>query len=538
MSGSYYKIWSIKMGVILMTTLTLFIAGCTKKSIVGPPVDIPFARLLEGESLQSKINGQAVKYSVLLPADYKTSGLSYPVVYLLHGFGDDYTAWTKGGNIQLFADNLGAEIVPMIFVMPDGYNTYYVNNYNGTNRYMDVFTTELVPEIDKIYRTKKDASQRAVMGYSMGGYGALILPSKNPGLFKISVPLSMSFRTDQQYTTESQGSFNSQWAPIFGGIGLTGAARLTEYFKLNSPFYYFDKSNLSAFDGLKLLLDCGDDEEQLSETSGALHNLLRERNLPHEYRMGNGSHSWSYWYKELPEALRFISKSFQQESYPQEPAPVSIGTLIPEEQYVQETLVSTTTKLGIFKPASYSTSSSKFPVIYYINESPESERKTSAIKVMSFLNNNILNGKIPPSLIVEIPYGQSGVSSSAMAGIVQQIKANYRTVSGKEGMVLMGAGKGGLNAWTLMPECRQIIKNCFLFDATLPDGANAQNEVYYYLDATDNTTAYKGYHSLYLDLRLKKSDHEYRVRQGNPSFQSFINGLDASWNYLSRQLKN
>ena len=153
---TFFKKYFFSPALLVLALLLCTVTGCKKGSGVNPPVDIPFVRLIEGESLQSKIFGQPVKYSVLLPADYKTSGLSYPVVYLLHGFGDTYTAWSKGGNIQYFADNT-AGVIPMIYVMPDGYNSYYVNNFNGANQYMDMFTKELVPEIDKIFRTKKAA---------------------------------------------------------------------------------------------------------------------------------------------------------------------------------------------------------------------------------------------------------------------------------------------------------------------------------------------------------------------------------------------
>ncbi len=524
--------------LMLLVVPSGLIMGCKKKSVLEPPEEIPFVRLQEGVTMQSKIMSLMLKYSVLLPADYKTSSASYPVVYLLHGYGNDYKSWFKDGNIQLLSDNLGADIVPMIYVMPDGFNSYYVNNHNGTNRYMDMLVNELVPEIDKIYRTKKDAGQRAVMGYSMGGYGALILPAKNPSVFKVSVPLSMSFRTDEQYIAEPQNVFNGQWAPVFGGSGSSGASRLTSYFTQNSPFHFFDSDNLSAFSGLKLYLDCGDDEESLSVTNGALHNLLRDKNFPHEYRMDNGGHTWSYWYKAVPQGLKFISKAFEGVPYPAEPTPVSIGTLISEEEYVLETLNATSTQLGIFTPASYSSSTDEYPVIFYINDSEEASRKDNAIKLISFLNNAMQAKKIPQSVIVEIPYGTFGVSSSTFSDIIDQISDNYRIVTGKESRVLIGNNRGGNNAWALMPASKQLVKNCFLFDAILPDAAEGEEDVFYYLDATDNTISYKGNYSLYLNLRESGIQHECRVRQGTPSFQSFINGIDGSWYYLSKQLKN
>src|SRR5690606_745783 len=154
---------------------------------------------------------------------------------------------------------------------PIGYNTYYVNRYTGFYPYMDMITTELVPTIDALFRTKKDKQARAVMGYSMGGYGALILPALNPDIFSIGIPLSMSFRTDEQYMAEPQGVFDSQWGTIFGGKGTAGEARLTDYYKQHSPFHFFNTTNTEAFAGLKILIDCGDDEESLTITNDAMH---------------------------------------------------------------------------------------------------------------------------------------------------------------------------------------------------------------------------------------------------------------------------
>lgn len=522
--------FAVSLAMVSMLTIT----SCKKDTNLTPPVNVPFVRLVEGESLQSQVFGQAVKYSVLLPADYKTSGISYPVVYLLHGFGDNYTTWSKGGNIQYFADNT-ADIQPMIYVMPDGYNSYYVNNFNGANRYMQMFTTELVPEIDKIYRTKKEASKRAVMGYSMGGYGALILPAKNPDVFSVSVPLSMSFRTDAQYIAESQNSFNIQWAPIFGGSGTSGNARLTTYFKQNSPFYFFDQSNPPQPATFKLLLACGDDEESLSITSGALHNLLRDKNFPHEYRSGDGGHSFDYWYKVIPEGLRYISKNFDGAAYPAEPAPVSTGTLIASEKYKLETVTAAGIQVGIFTPATYVTTTTSFPVIFYVNDAEPAKRNENAIKTISLLNNRMESGKIPQSVIVEIP-AATALSAAAMAQIVDHLKLNYRIVPDKQGRVLMGSGNGGNNAWALMPDIKQLVAACFLFDATIPATATAETGVFYFIDATDNTISYKGNFSLYESARGKSIGHEYRIRQGNPSFQSFLNGLDGATSSLSTQL--
>jgi S-formylglutathione hydrolase FrmB len=291
-----------------LVLLTFGMAGCDEDD---PPPDVPFVRLLENQSYQSTILRRSMSYAVLLPAEYENSTDSFPVVYLLHGYGDDEKAWYQYGYIQYYADEYVDVNGPMIFVMPDAFNTYYVNKYNGNYPMMDVLVTELVPAIDSIFRTKKDAGQRAVMGYSMGGYGAMILPAKNPDVFKTGVSLSMSFRTDTQYVEEPQNVFDSQWGPIFGGIGAEGNARFTDYFMEYSPFHFFSVPANHYLWELNFMIDCGDDEEKLDVTNIELHELLLDLDYPHTFVMNHGGHSWDYWHGELPAALSFIGNSFK-----------------------------------------------------------------------------------------------------------------------------------------------------------------------------------------------------------------------------------
>lgn len=522
--------------LIFALLISLFgILGCTKDQT---PKEEPFVRLVENKVVKSKIFKRDINYSVLLPENYDKTTDTYPVVYLLHGFGDDQNAWNQYGLIQYYADLNVSENGPMIFVMPQGFNSYWVNRYDGSLPFMNYFITELVPQIDSIYRTKKDKTQRAVMGYSMGGYGALILPAKNPDIFSISVPLSMSFRTDEQYMAEPQSVFDNQWGLIFGGLRATGTARLTDYYKEYSPFYFFDKSDLSSFAGLKIFMDCGDDEESLSVTNGALHILMHTRNMPHEYRVRNGGHSWDYWHKCLPEALAFIGDGFKGISYPVDPTPVSVGNLIPADQYILENLNGSNLQLGIFKPTDYSSNSNLYPAIFFMHDYEGSTRSESAIKIISFLNNSMQNGNIPKSLIVEIPVGTIDISANVMSSIIAQISANYRIVSNKGGRVLIGNQRGGTIAHSLLTGITTTFNACFLFDAILPENAKAVSGLYYYVDVTDKPESNRGNYSLYIDLREKDIDHEYRVRQGTSSIQSTINGLNESLSYLSKKLKN
>ncbi len=524
-----------------ITTFALLFSvlfACTKEPEEPEEPVIPFTRLLENESVESEILNRTINYAVLLPENYNKTADTYPVVYLLHGYGDDQTAWYKNGLIQYYSDLNVAQNGPMIFVMPQAFNTYYVNKYNGNYPYMDFFTTELVPKIDSIYRTKKDKTQRAVMGYSMGGYGALIIPAMNPEMFTISVPLSMSFRTDEQYLAEPQSVFDYQWGPIFGGTGTSGAARLTNHFTTHSPFHFFDQSDLSSYSQLRVLIDCGDDEESLSITNGELHNLMRTKNLNHEYRVRNGGHSWDYWHKSLPEALTFISYGFAGANYPENPVPIDVGNTISPNQYTLEELAGSEMQLGIFKPTSYDTDTNLYPVIFFVHDYEGESRSENVQKILSLLNNNMLSGKVANSLVVEIPEESTGITAEIMTKIINQIESNYRIVPNKKGRVLLGNEKGGATACSLIPDFQNSFNAVFLFNAALNTHADAVTGQYYYVDVTDKSPDYSENFYLYTKLRENGIDHEYRVHQGVASLETTLIGLNGALSYLSKKLKN
>lgn len=517
--------------LFFVVLIIILVSGCSDDD--PKKVNVPFVRLREDQILQSTILNRAVEYAVLLPADYDETTESYPVVYLLHGFGDDETAWYRNGGLQYNVDKYITETVPMIYVMPQGFNTYYIDKYNGSFPYMEMFVEELVPEVDARFRTKNDKSQRAVMGYSMGGYGALILPTMHPEVFSISIPLSMSFRTDEQYIAESQQAFDNQWAPNFGPAkGVAGAARLTDYFKQRSPFYFFQQENVSAYNNVKFLIDCGDDEEALIFTSNSLHSLMRSNGIEHEYRVRSGGHSFDYWKKSYPEALKFISDAVQGIPYPEEPEPVAVGTLI-SEGYI-ETITVSGIALNIVNPVDYASATIEYPVLYLIHDAGI-DAQQNRIHAFSLLRNAMSESKIPQSIIVEIT--QSIDDDEVMEEIVAYIDQTYRTKDVRANRVIMGNGTRAVNALTLADNSDSF-SDCFIFNAQLPDEANnVSNDVFYYVDATDESASFRGYENLYAKIRNDGTDgYEYRVRQGADSYQAFLNGLSESFPSLKESL--
>ena len=295
-----------KLFLLAVCLLTSVSCGCEKKHVL-PEVDpAAFQRYSQDNILNSKVLGVSVKYSLYYPASYMTDKEKRnPVVYMLHGIGDDNNSWN--GN-YLHANNkidswTDQGLGEMIYVFPQGYSSYYCNRYDGTFSYMDMFVNELIPFIDNSLRTIPDKQHRAITGYSMGGFGAMALAEKHPELFIACAPLSMSVRTDWQYKEESQDGWNNQWGKIFGGYGQAGDARITDYYKQHCPLYYFNAENKAQLSTVHWYLICGDNEENLLYANDELHCILRDNGYEHAYRVVDGGHSSSVWMPALNEVL-------------------------------------------------------------------------------------------------------------------------------------------------------------------------------------------------------------------------------------------
>lgn len=402
---------------------------------------------------------------------------------------------------------------------------------------MDMMTNELVPTIDSLFRTVKNKSARAVMGYSMGGYGALILPSLNPDVFSVGVPLSMSFRTDEQYMAEPQDVFNSQWGNLFGGFGATGTARLTDYFIQHSPFHFFGSGDPARFGGVKYLIDCGDNEESLSITSDEMHAFMRDHHINHEYRVRNGGHSFEYWKKSYPEAFRFISNAFQGLPHPAEPVPATLGSLVDPSNIEAREVQGLS--LNVLTPVDYMISSADFPVLYVLHDFEEGRRTENMIDFFSLLRNNMISGRLTESIVVEIPVDGTEITDQLMDQIIAFMDTDYHSITSRQGRVLLGNEAGGQLAAKLVLDNPQVFASCYLFNALLPEeSVGATGEVFYYQDLTDDCTHYRGNQQLYAEIRKENVDYEYRVRQGSQNYQAFLNGLSESISSIKETLIN
>lgn len=282
--------------IILVLTLAVFPALLLAQS----------GKVSDNLSLPSKILNGERKYAIYLPPDYVTSEREYPVLYLLHGSGDDQTGWIQFGEVLNIADKAINEgkATPMIIVMPDANSGTrgYFNNMKGDWLYEDFFFKELMPFIEKKYRIKKDKRFRAISGLSMGGGGTFMYALHHPELFAAAAPLSASV-----------GPVTLEEAKISYRRTTPDATdeQVEAYYNRHSAVALVKAMPDAVKNSVRWYIDCGDDD-RLSPGNSLVHIAMKEKQIPHEFRIRDGGHTWTYWRASLPKVLEFVSESFHQ----------------------------------------------------------------------------------------------------------------------------------------------------------------------------------------------------------------------------------
>ncbi|OOQ60192.1 alpha/beta hydrolase [Mucilaginibacter pedocola] len=266
------------------------------------------SKVFDNLTVNSKILKSERKFAVYLPADYETSGRSYPILYLLHGAGDDQTGWVQFGEIQNIADKAIRDGVatPMIVVMPDantGRRGYY-NDIKGDWNYEDFFFNELMPYVEKKYHVKAEKRFRAIAGLSMGGGGSFVYALHHPELFSSACPLSAA--TGFLTLEDAKGAITKMNPNV-----TLADSTVSNYYNKYSVLPLINNMTDANKKAVRWFIDCGDDDF-LYEGNGLVHNLMRKKDIPHEYRIRDGAHNWTYWRASLPVVLEFVSQAFHQ----------------------------------------------------------------------------------------------------------------------------------------------------------------------------------------------------------------------------------
>lgn len=276
------------------------------------------------QTIKSDILNKNMNYSVFLPDGYHQSNRQYPVLYLLHGIWDNHTGWINTGEVNRITSELiaGGEIPEMIIIIPDGLiDAFYINNYDKSVRWEDFFYQEFIPSIEKKYRIFDNRNNRAIAGLSMGGYGALYHAINHNDMFKACYALSAavievdSLKEGQERSDYDKAFQEKTWGPInseglpenYKKYSIQETFKAMEIYKAPNPFEVMTGSNY----GLpSITIDCGDDDFLLKQNMN-LVNIMKEKQVPFEFRVRDGGHTWEYWRTGLKLALLQIGHSFR-----------------------------------------------------------------------------------------------------------------------------------------------------------------------------------------------------------------------------------
>jgi enterochelin esterase family protein len=235
----------------------------------GPrPIDlrpVPHGTLHAHQYQSKALGGKARGLVVYTPPGYEAAAdTKYPVLYLLHGSGDDQHGWTNIGKAERILDNLLADgkAVPMIVVMPDGHAAERAGN---TKAFEADLIGDILPLVEKTYRVKPGQENRAIAGLSMGGGQSWAVGMAHTDLFAHVCPFSMG-----------------------GGNAAEVVARL-------------DPAEVNK--RLKLIwIGCGR-QDRLFAGSEALCGALQAKGIRHTWRPTDGGHTWIVWRKYLAEVV-------------------------------------------------------------------------------------------------------------------------------------------------------------------------------------------------------------------------------------------
>lgn len=246
-------------------------------------------------------------YNIFLPQSYDVDiNKKYPILYLLHGMLDTNQGWTKRGHLKDVMDQLVAsgEACEMIIVTPNAGGNIYAGDWNGYFNmpgwaYEDFFYNEFMPYIEKTYRVLADKEHRAIAGLSMGGGGTTSYAQRHSDLFCAAYAMSALMSIPA-------GSENPSANPD------DKMTLLTKSVIEHSCLQYVteaDDARKAQLRSVKWFVDCGDDDFLLDRNI-EFYQAMRNAQIPCQFRVRDGGHTWEYWHSALYNCLPFVTRCF------------------------------------------------------------------------------------------------------------------------------------------------------------------------------------------------------------------------------------
>ncbi len=266
-----------KIALLSLAAATLASAAEVKTS--------PIAKNVVEVKIKSEALGTERNAHVILPVDYETSTRRYPVLYLLHGLGDDHKAWAYMTNTSGYAAKY-----PLIIVMPDGGRSWYVNSAAAPkDKYEDFIAKDLITFTDSNFRTIPLPRARAIAGLSMGGYGASMIGLKHFKKYAALASFSGAVGFARSTPPSEDAAARQRTAPFDAIFGAPGSKERAE----KDPFALLEK--VPASDMPMIYLACGG-QDFLIQQNRDFVKLLGEKKVPYEYReVSPFGHTWDFW---------------------------------------------------------------------------------------------------------------------------------------------------------------------------------------------------------------------------------------------------
>ena len=258
----------------------------------------------------SHILHRPVRYCVMLPPNYEAdTNKKYPVLYFLHGLGENEQTLLRSGGWGLIEDlRHDHKVGDFLMIAPEGRGSFFINSADGRDRYSDFFLNEFLPFIETHYRVIRERRSRGVTGLSMGGYGALRFAFAHPELFGSVSAQSPALITESPRELNADVRDAGPLAKLLGTV--FGNPIDVVHWNQNNPFQLARK-NQAQIRSQAMYINCGQqDEYGFAAGAEQLHKQVLAEKIPHEFHLYRGGHNAEYFLSHLGETIQFHWHAF------------------------------------------------------------------------------------------------------------------------------------------------------------------------------------------------------------------------------------
>ncbi len=254
--------------------------------------------------IKSEVLARPVRYCAYLPPNFDQDKTKhYPVLYYMHGLGDNEQSLLNFGGWDVVSDlRSKGKVGDFVILAPSGGHSFYLNSEDGKARYEDFLEKEFMPQMEKKYRAEGTRATRGITGVSMGGYGALRLAFKYPDQFAaVSAQMpALLAEVPKDLATNAPGSPGALLGDVYGSPFNRG------YFDRNNVFYFAKNDPAASLKRMKIYFDVGNNDDYgFEQGAQALDQLLKSRGVPHEFHIYPGGHNVQFVVRHFGDVIQF-----------------------------------------------------------------------------------------------------------------------------------------------------------------------------------------------------------------------------------------